>query len=92
MSARRSSSGVARYTLPLLLLSIVIAAWSAWSAQKTPPPKPATIATTEFSAARAMQHFSWIAAEPHPTGSAAAARARDQLVSHLQQAGLQVAV
>lgn len=92
MSALRSSRGVARYTLPLLLLSIVIAAWSAWSAQKTPPPKPATIATTEFSAARAMQHLSWIAAEPHPTGSAAAARVRDQLVNHLQQAGLQVSV
>lgn len=92
MSALRSSRGVARYTLPLLLLSIVIAAWSAWSAQKTPPPKPATIATTEFSAARAMQHLSWIAAEPHPTGSAAAARVRDQLVNHLRQAGLQVSV
>ncbi|ROP79976.1 peptidase M28-like protein [Stenotrophomonas rhizophila] len=92
MSARRSSSGVARYTLPLLLLSIVIAAWSAWSAQKTPPPQPASIATAEFSAVRAMQHLSWIATEPHPTGSAAAARVRDQLVNHLQQAGLQVSV
>lgn len=92
MSALRSSRGAARYTLPLLLLSIVIAAWSAWSAQKTPPAQPASIATTEFSAARAMQHLGWIAAEPHPTGSAAAAKVRDQLVHHLQQAGLQVSV
>lgn len=92
MSARWSSSGVARNTLPLLLLSIVIAAWSAWSAQKTPPAQPASIATTEFSAARAMQHLGWIAAEAHPTGSAAAAKVRDQLVRHLQQAGLQVSV
>ena len=92
MSALRSSRGAARYALPLLLLSIVIAAWSAWSAQKTPPAQPASIATTEFSAARAMQHLSWIAAEPHPTGSAAAAKVRDQLVHHLQQAGLQVSV
>lgn len=92
MSALRSSRGGARYALPLLLLSIVIAAWSAWSAQKTPPAQPASIATTEFSAARAMQHLGWIAAEPHPTGSAAAAKVRDQLVHHLQQAGLQVSV
>jgi hypothetical protein len=92
MSALRSSRGAARYALPLLLLSIVIAAWSAWSAQKTPPAQPASIATTEFSAARAMQHLGWIAAEPHPTGSAAAAKVRDQLVHHLQQAGLQVSV
>lgn len=92
MSALRSSRGAARYALPLLLLSIVIAAWSAWSAQKTPQPQPASIATAEFSAARAMQYLSWIAAEPHPTGSAAAERVRDQLVNHLQQAGLQVSV
>lgn len=92
MSALRSSRGAARYTLPLLLLGIVIAGWSAWSAQKTPPAQPASIATTEFSAARAMQHLSWIAAEPHPTGSAAAAKVRDQLVANLQQAGLQVSV
>jgi hypothetical protein len=91
MSALRSSRGPARYALPLLL-SIVIAAWSAWSAQKTPPAQPASIAATEFSAARAMQHLGWIAAEPHPTGSAAAAKVRDQLVHHLQQAGLQVSV
>lgn len=58
MSARRSSSGIARYTLPVLLLSIVIAAWSAWTEQKAPPPQPASIATTDFSAARAMQHLS----------------------------------
>lgn len=92
MSARRSSSGVAHYMLSLLLLSIAIAAWSAWSAQKAPPPQPASIATAEFSAARAIQHLSWIAAEPHPTGSAAAEKVRDQLVNHLQQAGLQVSV
>lgn len=92
MSARRPARDIARYTLPVLFLGIFIAAWSAWSAQKTPPPQPASIAAAEFSAARAMQHLRWIAAEPHPTGSAAAARVRDGLVTHLQQAGLQASV
>lgn len=92
MSARRSPRDIARYTLPLLFLCIVVAAWSAWSVQNTPPAQPADIAASDFSAARAMQHLTWIAAEPHPTGSTAAARVRDGLVAHLQQAGLEASV
>ena len=92
MSTSLAPRGLAAYLLPVLLLGIAVAAWSAWSAHKTPPAQPATIAAIEFSAARAMQHLSWIAAEPHPTGSAAAARVRDGLVAHLQQAGLEASV
>lgn len=92
MSTQPAPRSLAAYLLPVLLLGIAVAAWSAWSAQKTPPAQPASIAATEFSAARAMQHLTWIAAEPHPTGSAAAARVRDGLVAHLQQAGLQASV
>lgn len=92
MSAQQTPRSMGRYLLPLLLLSVVVAAWSAWNAQKTPPAQPASIAASEFSAARAMQDLSWIAAEPHPTGSAAAARVRDRLLAYLQAAGLEASV
>ncbi|MFL6585278.1 MAG: M20/M25/M40 family metallo-hydrolase [Luteimonas sp.] len=75
-----------------LLLCIVVAAWSAWSVKQTPSAQPIDIPASEFSAARAMQDLTWIAAEPHPTGSPAAARVRDGLVTQLEQAGLEVSV
>jgi hypothetical protein len=54
MSKQPAPRSFAAYPLPGLLLGIAVAAWSAWSTQKTPPAQPASITASEFSAARAM--------------------------------------
>ncbi|MEN5118690.1 M20/M25/M40 family metallo-hydrolase [Luteimonas sp. TWI662] len=92
MSAPAPMPGLARWSLPLLLLCVAVAGVAAWRATQTPAPRPADIPVAEFSAARALVDLRWIAAEPHPTGSAAAARVRDRLVAQLAQAGLEVEV
>jgi len=48
-----------------------------------PGPRPADAPAAEFSATRALAELRVVAAEPHPIGSAAAARVREHLVARL---------
>jgi len=73
--------------IPSFAVCVVLA--SIW--QMSPPaPLPANADPREFSAARAAKHVAVIAATPHPMGSDANARARQYLVTELQQLGLEV--
>jgi hypothetical protein len=57
----------------------------------TPPsPRPASTATSEFSAGRAMADVSRIAARPHSTGTPENAAVRAYLVERLRGLGLEV--
>ena len=58
-------------------------------AQAPPSAAPAGTSAAAFSASRALQHLSVIAAQPHPSGSAAQDGVRDYLMSELKAAGLQ---
>lgn len=53
-----------------------------------PPPLPASVPVTEFSAERAMKHIQIIAREPHPVGSAANEQVREYILSELKNLGL----
>ncbi len=57
-----------------------------------PPPQPASAPADQFSASRAIAHVEQIAAEPHPVGSEANARARNYITGHLRVLGLEPAV
>lgn len=57
-----------------------------------PRPVPADAPSTAFSAERAMRHLRLIAQQPRPTGSPAAARARDYLRVQLAALGMQAQV
>ena len=71
----------------VLLLSLLIG-FSIY-AQRPPNAEPGATAASSFSASRALQHLSVIAAKPHPSGSAAHAEVRDYLVRELKAAGLE---
>lgn len=58
-------------------------------AQSPPKAEPAGVSAAAFSAGRALQHLSVIAAKPHPSGSTAHAEVRDYLMRELQAIGLQ---
>ncbi len=60
----------------------------------TTPQPPASIDSDEasFSAERAMEHVRVIAAEPHPTGSAANAKVREYLAAELETLGAEVSL
>ncbi|HSE16154.1 MAG TPA: M28 family peptidase [Pyrinomonadaceae bacterium] len=58
-------------------------------AQAPPSAAPAGASAASFSASRALQHLSVIAAQPHPSGSAAQDRVRDYLMRELKAAGLE---
>ena len=58
-------------------------------AQAPPSAAPAGTSAAAFSASRALQHLSVIAAQPHPSGSAAQDGVRDYLMSELKAAGLE---
>src|SRR5699024_5724893 len=54
-----------------------------------PGPEPSSAPQSEFSAARAAEHIPAFATTPHPTGTPAADRARDELVDRLRELGLE---
>jgi hypothetical protein len=66
-------------------LVVFLAIWL----QQPPPPVPATVAATEFSAERAMQHVEAIARSPRPIGSANHAAARDYIIQQLRAFGFE---
>ena len=83
-STKPSASSLA--VLAILLAAAVASVWL-----DRPPDVVRRVAPpTEFSAERAMETLTRIAAEPHPTGSAAHDRVRDTIITVLQGLGLQV--
>ncbi len=54
-----------------------------------PSPQPVNAGATEFSAERAIRHIQVIAAQPHPTGSAANAMVREYILTQLKDLGLE---
>jgi glyoxylase-like metal-dependent hydrolase (beta-lactamase superfamily II) len=77
------------WPLALLLQLAVLLVIGDWL--QAPPAARGSDAPAEvFSAGRAMRHVEVIAAEPHPTGSAANQRVRDHLVAALRELGLDV--
>ena len=57
-----------------------------------PPSIPESPQPGDFSTERALQDLAWIAAQPHPTGSAENRAVRDALVLHLEALSLKPAV
>ncbi|NMO91357.1 M20/M25/M40 family metallo-hydrolase [Actinomycetospora sp. TBRC 11914] len=73
--------------LVALLLLAVVAGGALWS-DRPPAPVPASAPATEFSAERALPIVADLARAPHPVGSPAAARVRDDVVGRLRALGL----
>ncbi len=67
---------------------LVLCNWAVGLAKWTPAPVPASAATTEFSAERAMKHVRRIAERPHPTGSEAIAAVEAYITSEIRALGL----
>ncbi len=74
-----------------LVLLAVVAGLALWS-DRPPPPAPADAPATEFSAGRALPIVDDLAREPHPLGSSAAARVRDDVLARLRALGLSARV
>jgi peptidase M28-like protein len=70
-----------------LVLLVVVAGLALWS-DRPPAPVPADAPATEFSAERALPVVDDLAREPHPLGSPAAGRVRDDVVARLRALGL----
>lgn len=74
--------------IAIILLLALLIGFSIY-AQTPPSAEPAGSSAADFSASRALQHLSVIAAQPHPSGSAAQDEVRDYLLRELRAAGLQ---
>lgn len=81
----RSDSAAAIVIVLLLGLLIGFSIY----AQRPPAAEPDGNTAAAFSANRALQHLSVIAAKPHPSGSAAHEEVRDYLLRELKAAGLE---
>ena len=68
----------------------LVAAFAAWAILALQPRSAASVDADPalFSAGRAIEHLHTIAREPRPAGSAAHARAREQIVGTLRNLGL----
>lgn len=73
-----------------LLIVLILAAFPSFASIFPQRVTPADAPADQFSAERALVHLPIIAAEPHPQGSPAQARARDYLVGQLTDMGLEV--
>jgi hypothetical protein len=71
-----------------LAAAVVGALTLAWFTEQTPRPVADNAPAGVFSASRAVKDVAMIAARPHPVGSAANARVRDQLVARMSAMGL----
>jgi hypothetical protein len=71
-----------------LTIGVGVAAY-AIVAQNPPVAEPIDAYPTVFSAIRAMKHVEAIAREPHPTGSEAIGKVRDEIVEALKKIGLE---
>lgn len=71
-----------------LIGALIAAAAIAWVGLKPPGPQPASAPAVAFSAARAMGDVRLLATEPHPIGTTANRRVRDQLIARMTALGL----
>ena len=76
----------------LFLLTLIIGAMLAFMAATPPAPKPIDTSANQFSAERAMQDVSVIAAKPHPTGSLENEKVRAYLVDRMTELGMEVSI
>jgi hypothetical protein len=74
------------------LLFLCLVALASVASIHPPAPVPRDAPPAEFSAERAYDHLTAIAAHPHPTGSQAHAEVRDYLVHELGALGLTVSI
>jgi peptidase M28-like protein len=74
--------------IAIVLLLALLIGFSIY-AQAPPSAVPAGTSAAAFSANRALQHLSVIAAQPHPSGSAAQDGVRDYLMRELTAAGVE---
>lgn len=86
-AARLLTLDRAAVTLIVLLLGLLVGLGV--YAQAPPRAEPVGTSPGVFSESRAMQHLSVIAAQPHPTGSAALVQVREYLLRELHAAGLE---
>ena len=75
--------------LPVALVLLALVLVLAHVRTRPPAPKPADASMQEFSAARAREILKTLLGDgaPHPVGSAANARVRERIVSHLRWLG-----
>ncbi|MFD4636544.1 M20/M25/M40 family metallo-hydrolase [Lentzea sp. NPDC058436] len=77
--------------LTVVLLGVAVLALTLWVG-RPPSAVPADAPADRFSASRAVQHLTTIAAGPRPTGTEAHARTRQYLVDRLTALGLETRV
>jgi hypothetical protein len=73
-----------------LLLILIFSGSLAWWASQVPAPLPATAPAAQFSAGRALQDITALAARPRPVGSAAHDAAAGYLEGRLRELGFAV--
>lgn len=71
-----------------LLVALLAGSWIAFNDALVPEPRPVSTAAGEFSAERAFSDVVLLATQPHPIGSPANARVRDDLVRRMTELGL----
>lgn len=71
---------------------IAILFYSGLMTWRAPDAKPENAPAQDFSAARASRHIAAIAQTPRPTGSPAAAKTRDYIVSEMRKMGIETEV
>jgi hypothetical protein len=80
-------SAVGPWLVSILLIAPVV--FVTLHLHRPPDVISADAPVSEFSAARAFEHLKILAVEPHPVGSPAHDRARDYILNHLTNLGLQ---
>lgn len=82
-----------KYAHFLIILTAIIGSLLLVAAQfRLPDPLPVDAPVEQFSAQRAIDRLEPLVEEPHPAGSAALAEVRDDLVSQLEEMGLEVEI
>lgn len=83
-------SRLSSFLTALVLLAVFAAGiFLSIEADKPPRPKGASAPDQVFSAIRAADHLTWIAAKPHPVGSVAHEEVKKRLVETFRQTGLE---
>src|SRR5690348_2173234 len=82
-------TAAAGWTAALTVVFLAAVSWWGASLVRPPSPLPATAPSTEFSAARALDHLRVFAREPHPVGSPAHDAVRDYVIHQLSAMGVQ---
>lgn len=90
--ARETTEPAAGWALPGILILLLLMLGLAAARLAPPVPRPASAPAGEFSAGRAHAILARLAGDgaPHPVGSAAEARTRQQVAAELRSAGYEV--